>query len=96
MALNKNNSGFGLDIEGRIKRPQAKESNADTYTDTHTDIDADADGYPYKKETKSKRLYLLAKPSVHKKLDDYAKSHNDTFNNLVHTLMEEFIKKNGL
>lgn len=96
MALDKNKSGFGLDVEGRIKRPKRPDADAYTHTDTDTYTETDNNGYPYKKETKSKRLYLLAKPSVHKKLDDYAKAHNDTFNNLVHTLMEEFIDKNGL
>jgi tRNA A37 methylthiotransferase MiaB len=63
-------------------------------TDTHTDA------YEYtdtvKQETKSKRLYLLTKPSVHQTLNDYAKSKGDTFNNLVNTLMEQFIRDNNL
>ena len=96
MALNKN-SGFGLDIEGRIKRPQKNETpDTHTHTDTDTYTDNEEYGYQYKKETKSKRLYLLTKPSVHKKLDDYAKAHDDTLNNLIHTLMEKFIDENGL
>lgn len=88
MALNSKKQAFGLDVEGRFNRPKT--------TDTHTHTDA----YEYtdtaKQETKSKRLYLLAKPSVHQKLNDYAKSKGDTFNNLVHTLMEQFIEDNNL
>lgn len=81
MALNTNNSGFSLDVGERLKK------DTYTHTDTHT--------YKYE-ERKTKRLNLLAKPSVHQKLTDYAAAHGDTFNNLVHTLMEEFIEKNGL
>ena len=87
MALNSKKTAFGLDVEGRLERPTSNNST-DTHTDTHT--------YTDKKETKSKRLYLLAKPSVHQKLDEYAKANGDTFNNLVHTLMEDFIEKNKL
>lgn len=87
MALNGKGKAFGLDMGERLERPSLTNStDTDTYTHTYTD----------KKETKSKRLYLLAKPSVHQKLDEYAKANGDTFNNLVHTLMEEFIEKNGL
>jgi hypothetical protein len=90
MALNSDKKPFDLDLENRMNRP--------TRTDTHTHTDP----YEYtdtdlvKQETKSKRLYLLAKPSVHQKLNDYAKSKGDTFNNLVHTLMEQFIEDNNL
>lgn len=97
MALSKKGSGFGLDLEAKFKNVNV---NTDTHTATDTDkhTHTDTDGYADtdKKETKSKRLYLLAKPSVHEKLDKYAKANGDTFNNLVHTLMEEFIERNGL
>lgn len=108
MALHKK-SGHGLDIEERLKKqlglPEDQftggnnaDTPTDTYTYTHTDTATHAveNDYQYKKETKSKRLYLLAKPSVHQKLEDYAKKNGDSFNNLVHRLMEEFIEKNGL
>lgn len=100
MALDKKKTGFGFDMEEKFKKVEKPvgqvEGNAytDTDTDTHTYTDAYTD--VLMKEPKSKRLYLLAKPSVHKKLDDYAKAHGDSFNNLVHTLMEDFIKKNNL
>lgn len=93
MALNKK-SGFGFDLEekfknvGSVDEVSPADTDAYTHTDTHTHTDV--------KETRSKRLYLLAKPSVHKKLDDYAKAHGNTFNNLIHELMEEFIERKGL
>lgn len=103
MALNTDKSAFGLDVTGRLKRPKAP-----AHTDTHTDADATtpaytdvyADAYEDtpapKKENKTKRMFLLARPSVYEKLENYAKAHDDSVNNLVHTLMEEFIEKKGL
>lgn len=85
MALNKDKTPFGLDMEDRLKK-QLFGNDKPTHTHTYTDI----------AETKSKRLYLLTKPSVHQKLDQYAKAHGDSFNNLVHTLMEKFIEENDL
>lgn len=90
MALNSDKKPFDLDLENRMNRPTR------TDTHTHTDPYEYADTDIVKQETKSKRLYLLAKPSVHQKLNDYAKSKGDTFNNLVHTLMEQFIEDNNL
>lgn len=89
MALDKKKSGFSF--EERIKSNLFKDN---TDTDKHTDEYTYTD--TYKRETKSKRLYLLAKPSVHQKLDEYAKANGDTFNNLVHSLMEQFIEDNNL
>lgn len=89
MALNRKNTPVDVDMAKRLEK-QLNGDNKPTHTDTDTYAYAD------KKETKSKRLYLLAKPSVHQKLDEYAKANGDTFNNLVHTLMEDFIEKNKL
>lgn len=104
MALNTDKSAFGLDVTGRLKRPQnttavtntAANTNAYTDTDAYAYLDTHEDTPTPKKENKSKRMFLLAKPSVYEKLDNYAKAHNDSVNNLVHTLMEEFIEKKGL
>ena len=97
MALDKKKSGFAFDMEDKFKKVEKPvvQVEDNTYTDTHTYTDTYTD-IIITKEPKTKRLYLLAKPSVHKKLDDYAKAHGDSFNNLVHTLMEDFIKKNNL
>lgn len=90
MALNKKGSGFGLDLEAKFKNV-----NADTaYTDADTDTDKYADAV--KKETRSKRSYLLVKPSVREKIDRYAAENGDTFNNIVNTLLEDFVEKHGL
>ena len=102
MALNTDKSAFGLDVNDRLKRLQNTTTTAHTAADTdaYTDTEAHADAYEDapapKKENKSKRMFLLAKPSVYEKLDKYAKAHNDSVNNLVHTLMEDFIEKKGL
>lgn len=48
------------------------------------------------KETKSKRLYLLMKPSVHARLERYTKVTGDSVNNLINTIVEEFVEKNKL
>ena len=94
MAVNSNQKPFGFDMEEKFKKVGRTDTDKHTYTDTDTDTYTDA--VVVEKETKSKRLYLLAKPSVHKKLDDYAKANGDTFNNLVHGLMEKFIEENDL
>ena len=95
MALDNTKSGFGFDLEEKFKKVTGGSGNpADT--DTHTDTYTHTDVVVQPEETKTKRLYLLAKPSVHRKLEQYANAHNDSFNNLVHTLMEEFIERNGL
>ena len=95
MALDNKKTPFGFDMEEKFKKVSTGTHTA-TDTDTHTHTDTHTDAVMPPEEFKTKRLYLLAKPSVHQKLDRYAKAHNDSFNNLVHTLMEEFIEKNGL
>lgn len=98
MALNSNQKPFGFDMEEKFKKVGRTDTDKHTHTDTDTDTDTHAytDAVVIEKETKSKRLYLLAKPSVHKKLDAYAKASGNTFNNLVHELMEKFIEEKGL
>ncbi len=49
-----------------------------------------------KKENKTKRMYLLVKPSSFDKLSKYAEDNGDSLNNLIQTLMDEFIEENGL
>lgn len=97
MALNKKSSGFGFDMEERFNRVTAKQEQKE-YADTHADAYTDtyADVLPRQKENRTKRLYLLCQPSVHQKIDNYAKMHGDKFNNVVHKMMEEFIEKHNL
>ena len=98
MALNDKTLPFGLDISDRLKAKNKSASLPDAYTDTH----ADADRYTANskfveaRETKSKRLYLLVKPSVHQKIAEYANTHGETTNNIINILMEEFVAKHGL
>ena len=70
------------------------------YTDGYTHTDADRytanSKFVEARETKSKRLYLLVKPSVHQKIAEYANATGDTTNNIINMLMEEFVAKNGL
>lgn len=109
MALNDKTPPFALDLNDRLKRHKVA-VDADTHTDTHADTDADkriytdthTDRYTANskfveaRETKSKRLYLLVKPSVHQKIAEYANATGDTTNNIINMLMEEFVAKNGL
>ena len=90
----------GLDIEDRLKTKGKRATEPDTHadTDTHTDTDKYTANSKFvvARETKSKRLYLLVKPSVHQKIAEYADATGDTTNNIINTLMEEFVAKHGL
>lgn len=75
-----------------------------TDTDTHTEIPEEkreakprtkAKKQP-KKENKTKRMYLLVKPSSFEKLSKYAEENGDSLNNLIQTLMDRFIEEKGL
>ena len=96
MALNSNKSGFGFDMEERLRGKQIP-TDTHTYPHTHTDTHEDADT-DTEKETLSKRVYFLVKPSTHKKLKDYVKSHRDydSMNGIINELLERFIEEKGL
>ena len=82
----------------------------DEYTYTHTDTDTHAETPVVKevkpkakakkqlpkKENKTKRMYLLVKPSSFEKLGKYAEENGDSLNNLIQTLMDEFIEEKRL
>lgn len=89
MALN-NKSGFGFDMNERLKKSGVSGTHADTHTHTDTDTHTDT------KETKTKRTYGLVQQSVYDKVTEYAKAHNTSFNAIVCDLLDEFIEKNGL
>jgi predicted HicB family RNase H-like nuclease len=82
----------------------------DEYTYTDTDTDARAEVIEEKKEVKpktkvkkqpkkenkTKRMYLLVKPSSFDKLSKYAEDNGDSLNNLIQTLMDQFIEEKDL
>ena len=90
MALDNKKSGFGFDLEERLKKPVTPDM--DKHTDTHTYTDADTDT----KETKTKRTYGLVQQSVFDKVTKYAKEHDTSFNAIVCDLLDDFIAKKGL
>lgn len=98
MALNQKGS-FGFDMEEKFRKvssAQIKEEYPQTDTDTHTDADMTRIVTAPIKENKTRKLWLLTKPSTHQILNEYAKANGNTFNNLINTLMEEFIQEKGL
>ena len=45
-------------------------------------------------ETKSKRVQLLMQPSLHARLKDLAAGRGQSLNDLVHTLLSEWVDRN--
>jgi predicted HicB family RNase H-like nuclease len=45
-------------------------------------------------ETRSKRLQLLMQPSLHKKLKDIADQKQESINEIIHTVLDQYAKKN--
>jgi hypothetical protein len=90
MALDKK-GGFGLDLESQFKNaPRVTEVepvDTHTHTDTHTAIE---------QEGKTKRTYGLVTPSLYKKITDYAKANNTSYNAIVFDLLTEFAREKGL
>lgn len=89
MALDNKKSGFGFDLEERLKKP-AKPTDTPTdkytHTDTHTEV----------KENKTKRTYGLVEQSLFDKITAYAKANNTSYNAIVCDLLKEFAERNGL
>ena len=56
------------------------------HTDTHTDTE----------ELKTKRMYLLVRPSIAEKINAAAKAQKTSANDLIHRLMEQYIEENNL
>jgi len=44
-------------------------------------------------ETKSRRIQLLMQPSLYDKLKDISTQNGTSFNDLVHTILEQYTKK---
>lgn len=86
VALNNNKSGFSLEERFNNKKVTDTPTHTDTYT--HTD--------KAMKENKTKRTYGMVRPSVFEKVTKYAKENDTSYNDIVCTLLDEFIEKNGL
>lgn len=90
MALDKK-GGFGLDLEAQFKNAprvaEVKPTDTHTHTDTHTEVE---------QENKTKRTYGLVKQSVFDKITAHAKAKGTSYNDIVCTLLDEYILKNGL
>lgn len=61
-----------------------------THTDTHEHTHT-----PVLKERKTRRVQLLMKESTVDALDAYAKTHDTSRNDIIQSLAEDFLKKNG-
>ena len=65
----------------------------DAHEYTHTDTDAHADVVQV--ETKSKRAYLLVRPSVWERLTKHAKASHRSNNDIVNELIEQYLEDNN-
>ena len=45
-------------------------------------------------ETKSKRVQLLLQPSLHNKLKEISEQKETSINDLIHTILEQYTRKN--
>lgn len=68
----------------------AQDLSQDTYQDSNVPMKLN----PLYIETKSKRINLLMQPSLHKKLKKIAEKKRTSFNDLVHTILDEYTKNN--
>ena len=87
MATNKGMNAFGnygSEPTGTEQQKQHLFNDAHTHTDTHTE------------EMKTKRMYLLVRPSVAEKIQAAAKAQKKSANDLIHQLMEQYISDNNL
>lgn len=95
MALNEKKSGFGFDMEEKFSKVTTDtDTHTHTATDKHTDAHAHTDTEV--KETKSKRTYGMIEPSKYNKIVAYAKANDTSYNDIVNTLLDEFIARHGL
>ena len=63
-----------------------------THTHTHTDTPTYTDvPTPTQKERKTRRVQLLLKESTVNELDNYAKVHDTSRNDIIQNLIEEFL-----
>lgn len=86
MALDGKKSGFKFDIEGRVKRSVQADTDTVQHEHTYTDTDAEPP------ENRSKRAYLLFRPSVWEWLTKYGKAHHRSNNDIINELVEKFME----
>ena len=82
-------------VQRESKFPGLYEDLKPVSTPTHTDTHTHNVVYtPVTKERKTRRVQLLMKESTVDALDDYAKTHDTSRNDIIQNLVEDFIKKN--
>ena len=64
-----------------------------TSTSTHTPVYTHTDT-PKNKERKTRRVQLLMKESTVDELDQYAKQHDTSRNDIIQNLVEKFLEEN--
>ena len=83
MALDNSKSGFGFDMEERLKKVTSTQTLTSTSTSTPM------------RENRSRRLYATVKPSTFEKLETYAAERGDKVNNVVNKIIEDFFEANN-
>lgn len=83
MATNKGMNAFG---NYGAETTGTEQEKTHLFNDAHTDTE----------EMKTKRMYLLVRPSVAEKIQAAAKAQKTSANDLIHQLMEQYISDNNL
>lgn len=78
-----------------FKTPTIPSTHTHTDTDVHT-APVTPPPAPVVKERKTRRVQLLMKESTVQRLDDYAKLHDTSRNDIIQGLVEEFLVKMGV
>ena len=82
-SVNKNKT-FG--VLNNLPDPTPTHTHTHTDTPTYTDVPT-----PTQKERKTRRVQLLLKESTVNELDNYAKIHDTSRNDIIQNLIEEFL-----
>lgn len=91
-----------INADQQIESPKKMEITTDThvytdtYTDTYTHVYAHSDQAVLliPKESKSRRLQLLIKPSTYSEIADSAKKNGVSVNDAINRILENHLKKN--
>ena len=79
-----------------IERHANTHTHTDTPTDVSTDVSTPTTPPQAAPERKTRRVQLLMKESTVKALDKYAKKNYTSRNDIIQSLVEEFLAKNGV